>query len=31
MVLDEEERKERALKPFAGVHILFAGDFYQLI
>jgi hypothetical protein len=29
-ILDEEERKERALKPFAGVHILFAGDFYQL-
>ena len=29
-VLDEEERKARAVRPFAGVHVLFAGDFYQL-
>ena len=29
-ILDEEERKARAVMPFAGVHVLFAGDFYQL-
>jgi len=29
-IVDEEERMQREAKPFAGVHVLFAGDFYQL-
>ena len=29
-IVDEEERVQREAKPFAGVHVLFAGNFYQL-